>query len=220
MLRPIVPLVLALAVTASTDSATGGWAVVTVEALPDYAVAGKPLDITYSVRQHGQTLRTGLGGWVAASSGQSQVSAAPADHLDGRYSAQLTLPKAGEWTITISNAFGEVKLYPISAIADGGSSPARLPQLTPAQRGQRLFVAKGCFSCHVHGAVEGSGRIAVGPDLTPRRYQADYLAKFLADPSIARTSGQRWPMPNLGLKPAEITSLVAFINSDRIVSAR
>ena len=35
MLRPIVPLVLALAVTASTDSATGGWAVVTVEDLPD-----------------------------------------------------------------------------------------------------------------------------------------------------------------------------------------
>jgi len=60
----------------------------------------------------------------------------------------------------------------------------------------------------------------VGPNLTPKRYQADYLAKLLVDPSIARTPGQQNQMPKLGLKPAEITALVAFINADRQVSSR
>ena len=31
----------------------GGWAVTTVEDVPEYAIAGQPFDITYSVRQHG-----------------------------------------------------------------------------------------------------------------------------------------------------------------------
>ena len=33
----------------------GGWAVVTVEQLPDYVEAGKPLTLTFMVRQHGVT---------------------------------------------------------------------------------------------------------------------------------------------------------------------
>jgi hypothetical protein len=72
----------------------------------------------------------------------------------------------------------------------------------------------------VHDSAVGNNSIAVGPNLTPRRYQADYLAKLLANPSIARTPGQQSTMPNLGLKTAEIAALVAFINVDRQVSAR
>ena len=83
-----------------------------------------------------------------------------------------------------------------------------------------LYVAKGCVGCHVHGAVTGYVPMNVGPNLTPKRYQADYLAKLLVDPSIARTPGQQNQMPKLGLKPAEITALVAFINADRQVSSR
>jgi hypothetical protein len=64
--------------------------------------------------------------------------------------------------------------------------------------------------------------MSVGPNLTPKRYQAEYRARLLVDPSVARTPGQKqtWTMPNLDLKTREIAALVAFINADRQVSTR
>src|SRR5439155_19824703 len=38
----------------------GGWAIVTLDDFPEYAVAGKPLNLTFAVRQHGMTLLPGL----------------------------------------------------------------------------------------------------------------------------------------------------------------
>ena len=35
--------------------AFGGWCVVTVDDLPEYAVAGQPLALSYTVRQHGMS---------------------------------------------------------------------------------------------------------------------------------------------------------------------
>ena len=98
----------------------------------------------------------------------------------------------------------------------------RSPALTDAERGRRLFVAKGCITCHVHSAVDPEGTLQlkqVGPDLTTKRYAAEYLKLFLADPSIRPPStpnGMR--MPNLGLKPAEIAALAAFVNKDQQVT--
>jgi hypothetical protein len=65
-------------------------------------------------------------------------------------------------------------------------------------------VAKGCVTCHAHaasGASKEMPSLAVGPDLTDRRLPADYLAKFLADPSVKTVwaSGNR--MPDLELAP-------------------
>jgi hypothetical protein len=58
-----------------------------------------------------------------------------------------------------------------------------------------------------------------GPDLTERRFAADYLARFLADPTIKPPSnGKR--MPNPGLREKDIAPLVAFINADRRVTTR
>ena len=80
-----------------------------------------------------------------------------------------------------------------------------------------LFAAKGCVTCHVHGGVDIKGQLAnFGPNLTARRFPAQYLAQFLADPSIkppASANGAR--MPNLALKQADIASLIAFINDER-----
>ena len=55
--------------------------------------------------------------------------------------------------------------------------------------------------------------VAVGPELTARKYPAEYLAKRLADPASVQGAGQT-QMPNLGLRQDEIRALVAFINSD------
>ena len=67
-------------------------------------------------------------------------------------------------------------------------------------------------------SVEGQVK-DLGPDLTNRTFPADYLAKFLANPSIKPpTNGKR--MPSLGLRPKDITPLIAFINRDRRVTRR
>jgi cytochrome c peroxidase len=92
--------------------------------------------------------------------------------------------------------------------------------LSAADRGLRLFVAKGCATCHVHPDVTGSGEVKVGPDLTGRRFEADYLRRFLAEPSIATTRGpDGFEMPDLNLAPQEIAALTAFINGTRAASA-
>ena len=60
----------------------------------------------------------------------------------------------------------------------------------------------------------------VGPDLTERRLAADYLARFLADPSIKPATANGRRMPNLELRDEDIASLVAFLAAGRHVTAR
>ena len=83
-----------------------------------------------------------------------------------------------------------------------------------------LFVAKGCLTCHVHGGVDMVGSMKVGPELTHLRFPADYLAKFLADPTIKPPTVQYARMPNLELTRADIAALVAFVNAESKVAAR
>jgi mono/diheme cytochrome c family protein len=200
--RVTLPVLLLLPLIA----AYGGWAAVTVQDLPDYVVVGQPVTLTFTVRQHGFTKLSGLkGGKAQAQAGDLSIEAAATPGQQaGQYVAALTLPRAGEWTITIFSGFGNsrVTLLPLRAIPAGSAAPAPLAE---SERGRRLFVAKGCLTCHVHGDVEGSGTVAVGPDLTARRLAPDYLRQFLAN--------QTAKMPSLDLKPQEIAALSAFINA-------
>jgi len=200
-------------------AAFGGWASLTLDEVPDYLVAGQPVTLTYTLRQHGEEAVSGLSGRVDARSGDQMATAnVTAAGRGGRYTATLNLPSAGDWTISITTGFGSqrVTLLPIKVIAPG----AQLPVLTDADRGQRLFVGKGCVTCHVHRDVpRESGR--AGPDLSDRQFPADHLAQFLADPPKAlRARGSTKFMPNLELKPREIASLVAFINRDGQTAGR
>jgi cytochrome c len=190
----------------------GGWAVITVEDLPDQFAVGQPVTLDFTVRQHGHTLLSNLNPRVTAVAGQDQVSGSvqPGPSA-GQYHASLTLPHAGAWTITVYSGFGNnnVTLMPVPAV-----SPGRVPpEIAAAERGRRLFVAKGCITCHVHPEVPSSGVVNIGPDLTGRRFTGDYLQRFLADPNIATTRGAGgFEMPNLNLAPREIAALAAFIN--------
>jgi hypothetical protein len=78
----------------------------------------------------------------------------------------------------------------------------------------------GCVTCHTHRDVPITGEVSdFGPDLTNRRFPADYLARFLANPSIKpATNGKR--MPSLGLRDKDIAPLIAFINAERRVTSR
>jgi len=202
----------------------GGWAVITVDDLPDYVTVGQPVKLSFMVRQHGMTLLDGLSPRIQARSGSTEAvsDATPVGLLPGRghYTATVVLPKAGDWTLTIRSSFGasNATLLPIRAVDSRAGAP---PSLAEYERGRRLFIAKGCFTCHVNTEATSQPGIAVGPVLTERRYPADYLSKLLANPEVVRPPRPGAPtMPNLGLKEREIASLVAFINADRQVSAR
>lgn len=191
-------------------AAFGGWASITLDDVPDYAVARQPLELTFTVRQHGFEPLGDLRPRVEAAGGDLRaVAAATREGAAGRYRASLTLPEAGEWTVTIQSGFGNsrVQLLPLRVIAAGANPPAAP---SAAERGRRLFAGKGCVTCHVHADVPGSGTVAVGPDLTGRRLASEYLSQFLANPGI-RTQ----KMPNLGLRQPEIAALAAFLNAER-----
>lgn len=189
---------------ASSGAVYGGWAVTTVDDFPDYAVAGKPLTLTWMVRQHGHTVLTDLHGSVEAVSGRQRFSI-PASRSGGKYSVTLTFPTQGRWTMAIRHGFGgETRALPaLRVVAPTQPTPAAIPEVT---RGQRLFVTKGCITCH--------GEIKAGPKLAGRRFDNAWLATFLAKP--ARSSAlprNEAPMPDLGLLPREVAALVAFVNA-------
>ena len=183
----------------------GGWSIITLNEYPDHAVAGEQLDLTFSVRQHGNNLLEGLKPLVQASmqgTPKINVAARPTTNT-GEYTATLRLPATGEWTISIDGSFNPedktrsynaIVLPPLKVVHDTASAPS----LTEVERGSRLFVAKGCVGCHGAGTER---------DLAGKKFAADYLKKVLADPSV-RTPD----MPNLKLKDSEIASLTAFIN--------
>ena len=215
--RRFMPCLLLLPAIAGL--AVGGWAAITVEDLPDHVVAGRPVQLEFTVRQHGVEPVSGLEPQVEVRGrgAPMRAVAAPAGAA-GRYRATLTLPEPGDWTLTIHSGFGKsrVTLLPITAVAPGAVPAA----LSDAERGRRLFVSKSCVSCHLHRAVAGSGTYEVGPELTERPLERDYLARYLADPSISSSNRARGDgaMPDLDLDQAEIGALVAFLGGNRQAS--
>ena len=213
--RPYALLLPALLLAPLFGRVMGGWATVTVEDLPDYVEAGKPLPLTFMVRQHGVTSLSGLHPTIEARSGSHTARAtAEPGKVDGQYKAALALREPGEWTITINSGFGNSKLVllPIRAIAAGSPAPVALAL---DERGRRLFVSKGCVGCHTRNDVEIGQGAMIGPVLTGKRYEGAWLRKFLADPAANATHTGSFRMPNLGLKESEIASLAAFVNAGR-----
>lgn len=206
VLRVVVPGLLLPAVMGHA----GGWAVITLDDLPEYAEAQKPLELTYTVRQHGHNPLLDLRGRIEATSGRLSTTGTVSTASTGRYVARITLPAAGEWSITLRSGFGasDVTLLPLTVVQPGASLTT---PLADADRGRRLFVAKGCVTCHE--------QLAIGPRLEAKRFDVAYISGFLANPPTTPSKGTS-PMPKLGLQQREIASLVAFLNSDRQVSRR
>lgn len=215
MTRIRVALVLAAVMWTASTMLAGGWAVITLEQLPDRIQTGQKLPLTFTVRQHGMNPLGGLSPRVEASAGAARVSAAAAaGPQTGQYIANLTLPSAGEWSITIYSGFGNSRLtlLPLTAVNSDGLSRAAAP--SQAELGRRLFVAKGCVTCHGNALNTPNDSLNVGPVLIAKKYRDEFLARVLENPS-ATLPPSRLPvgaMPNLNLHPKEIAALVAFIN--------
>ena len=217
-LRLLLGLVTLLALI--TVAYAGGGDLVTLKDFPDFAVAGKPLNLTFKVWVPSLDPLTNLQPVVRAKGLNGRVVKARAEAgAAEEYTAVLNFPEPGDWVITIDTEYeGASTLPPLKVIAPG--TPAPTPY-SAATRGLRLFTIKGCNGCHLHEGVN-DGRI-YGPDLTGKRFAPEYLRKFLADPSITPAPevvcsrdryycGSPYAMPNLNLKDAEIEALVAFIN--------
>jgi cytochrome c oxidase subunit 2 len=75
-----------------------------------------------------------------------------------------------------------------------------------AAKGERLFMAQGCYGCHTVGRVG----TPIGPDLTRvgAKYPLAYFERWLRDPAAQRPSAH---MPRLELSGEEIEALAAFL---------
>ncbi len=244
MLRNASWVIALLAVTAIAGWSRGGWAVVTVDSVPEYVEAGKPFTLTWAIRGHGRHVIAMPGtGVTAARSGQEISSPTLSVPERGReisfltragperghgisfptfagpeadsYSATVTLPSPGDWTLTIW-AFQGHRLLPLKVV-DAGTRP---PAQSLTKRGAHLFVAAGCVSCHAHGDIAKRVLARVGPELTSLSRSEDYLAAVLRDPDSILEYDEtaygwsQWRMPDLGLDEGEIEALVAFLRAD------
>jgi hypothetical protein len=87
----------ALVLTTVAAAGMGGWAVVTVENSPDYLVAGKPAELTFTVRQHGVSLMSDVQPTFEARSRRRTVKGMTWRLKQaGGYGARVTVPAAGE----------------------------------------------------------------------------------------------------------------------------
>ena len=213
-------LVIGVIVAVVAGFTFGGYAVVSVAKIPDGWTTGKPLQLSWQTKQHGIRALYGLKPTIEARSG-SQVIEGKTWEFEEQgtkgYRGTLTFPSAGDWQVTIVSGFMRSKavLVPFKVV----DALKDVPVLSEAERGRRLFASQGCVTCHTHRDVGIVGELSTyGPDLTGRQFPADYLAKFLQNPSVKPpTDGKQ--MPNLYLKDKDITPLIAFINSSRSVSS-
>ena len=92
--------VLALLALLTSVAQAGGWAVITLDELPTQLMAGQPVTIGFTVRQHGKTLRDDLTPIVRFdrldARGSFTVTAERAG-AGGHYVAQVTFPTQGRW---------------------------------------------------------------------------------------------------------------------------
>jgi mono/diheme cytochrome c family protein len=211
--RVCTPVFLLCIVAAAPHA--GGGAVITLDDVPDYIVAGQPVTLSWVARQHGEFVNLNYIG-IATINGEK----VPVERYGARFSATFTAKEEGPVHVSLmmvrpvasgpggtsSVIFGSVRLLPIQAVAPGEAPPA----LPAAERGRRLFVAKGCATCHGHRAVNAGSS---NKDLTGRSFGINYLADIINDPySILPAPGSPYlAMPALGLSYQDAEFIGAFL---------
>jgi cytochrome c2 len=99
LVRCVLCAVTLLAICAGSVMA-GGWAVITIDELPTEITAGQAYLIGFTVRQHGQTLRSDLQPIVRfdrADAKESFQVTAQRQGAEGHYVAAIEFPSTGQW---------------------------------------------------------------------------------------------------------------------------
>jgi len=123
--RISIILALLMMIVLVIPALAGGWAVITLDQIPTNVVAGKPFNIGFTVRQHGQTPLNDLDPKITArlSGSESFVVNATPDGKPGHYTATLIFPKPGNWDWSIQ-AFTMDQPMPVLQVAAGSNATA------------------------------------------------------------------------------------------------
>lgn len=133
-------LLLAGMLLLATPALAGGWAVIILDELPGKIVAGGPLEIGFTVRQHGVAPMDGLAPTVSArQSGASVSEQAKAQGETGHYVATLTFPRGGKWEWSIQ-AFSVNQPMPTLSVTEApiaiqNRSQTSIPAVLPLVAG-------------------------------------------------------------------------------------
>jgi mono/diheme cytochrome c family protein len=214
--RACIPLVLLSTVAAGPH--VGGGTLISMDEVPDYFVVGQPVTLSFTARQHGQFVGLNAYGFIGANGAELTV-----ERYGDQFSAKYTPKQPGPVSVSLqvgqNSTVGQgdarrqaiivsraLDLIPIEAINAGHAPPA----LAPAERGRRLFVAKGCASCHHHSAVERSGG---GIDLTGRTYGYNWLASLINDPYsvLPPRQSEFGGMPPFNMPYEDVEAIGAFL---------
>ena len=187
----------------------GGWAVVTIKELPEYFVAGQRYTLEFQVRQHGRALLNDLKPRLEMRSGERDLGSIAAARRpeEGTYAVTFTAPSATDRLfLTIRSGFGnsDLRLYPMAVVAAGDAGPS----LPLPERGQMLFIAKGCNTCHANSDLKDRPdnlELVVGPALGGRHLPAELVIQKVKHPASET-------MPELGLSDAEAAAIAAFVS--------
>lgn len=130
-------LVLVVALAAPTFVHAGGWAVITLDELPDEVIAGQPLTIGFMVRQHGRTPIE-----IAeipievrhSETGETLTFTATPDGETGHYRAELSFPQPGRWVWEIQSGLFPDR-QPMPALDVAAEAVAAVPNGNGATQG-------------------------------------------------------------------------------------
>ena len=162
-LRISLLLAVLLSLILAVPAYAGGWAVITLDELPSGVVAGEPLTVGFTVRQHGITRMTGLTPNINAilTGEEKLVFSAEAEGEPGHYVATLVLPKAGEWQWAIE-AFSMYQPMPALTVTAAQTAAANPPDkeaaLVPMLSSSFLPVGIGMVALGLLAAVIGFRR--------------------------------------------------------------
>jgi mono/diheme cytochrome c family protein len=171
-------------------------------------------------------------------SGELLIFTAQPDTEAGHYTVELVLPQAGRWTWEIQPGTFPPAPMPELTVAQSPSPSSATPMwrqvaiqwltylldqpetgpvnepappVRESAEGQALFLAKGCATCHLHGAVQTTFTVQAGPDLTEYKVIPEYVRLWLKDPASIKPATK---MPQLHLSETEIEALITFLSSN------
>lgn len=214
----------AIALLTAAAPPLGGWAVTTVHDLPTHLVVGQQTTVTFSVRQHGQNLISGLEPVLIVRSADAGFFSrgtridARSTARAGIYTAAYTPSEVGDVVLTIDNGWPQkLELRPMPVLAAGATPP----RAVGADRGRALFVAAGCNTCHVKAddavLLDAEDVIAVGPAFTGRTWPVDLIVRKVTDPnSVAAPASGASRMPRLEVSAENAALIAAYLNTRQV----
>ena len=155
----------------SAPAAAGGWAVTTLDTVPDSFEAGRSYDIGYTIRQHGVTpvdlASTGIR-ITSVDSGKAITFDGRRDGPVGHYVAKVSFPAAGGWTWeALQDWFGPQALGKLQVVAPStapapGAQAAAVPVSAPPAPapGPNALLIAGLLVALAGAAVLFGGSIA------------------------------------------------------------